>query len=254
MMSPLELRLPFYQSFRLVNQRSMIPTIMSAKNRLSMKRRLQSLFKIPTTIRPKRQVLNRSRQMLNQSKLNLLISRAFNDPNSGMATEAGVDEDIARKPDEESDLPKDKTPPKAGKWWLWLIVLSGMVVFALIRFLQSRRPSEPLFADKSDETLQYSLFAFLGDQKHDLGPLESLAEVTIGKGIGSTIYIDKEAIEEKHLRIFKKRNRIKVQNLASSPVLVNGIELTSRKKADLDLPAEIELASDVSISLINESM
>jgi hypothetical protein len=90
------------------------------------------------------------------------------------------------------------------------------------------------------------------DQRYELGSLDTLGEITIGRSIGSTIYVDNETIADKHLRIFRNHKGLKVQNLAPSPIISNGCELAHRKKAVLDLPADIELTPEVTINVLSE--
>ncbi|MBL7107326.1 MAG: hypothetical protein ISS77_06945 [Phycisphaerae bacterium] len=181
----------------------------------------------------------------------------IDDPNDGPVKKAEIDEDIATKSDEESDLPKDKTPPKAGKWWLWLIVLSGMVVIAVSWYcLKKRSTFDEQFGDQIDgqEDLQQRLIWLVGQQRQYLGDIATLGEVVIGRAIGSSIYIDNENVEERHVRIFKSGRKVKVQNLATSAISVDGVQLNRKQKTDLLLPAEIELAGGVIVSLSAEDI
>jgi len=181
----------------------------------------------------------------------------IDDPNDGPVKKAEIDEDIATKPDEESDLPKDKTPPKAGKWWLWLMALSGMVVIAVSWYcLKKRSTFDEQFGDQIDgqEDLQQRLIWLVGQQRQDLGDIATLGEVVIGRAIGSSIYIDNENVEERHTRIFKSGRKVKVQNLATSAISVDGVQLNRKQKTDLLLPAEIELAGGVIVSLSAENI
>ena len=139
-----------------------------------------------------------------------------------------------------------------------IVILSAMILgaIALILYATSKSTSKSTSqkAADSDENKQYHLIAFVFDQRYDLGPLDALSEITIGRGIGSTIYIDNGTIEDKHLRIFRNRNGLKVQNLAPSPIIVNGSELTHRQKTFLDLPADIELTPEVTLTVLSEPL
>ena len=131
-----------------------------------------------------------------------------------------------------------------------LTMILGAVV--LIIYSGSKPASKP--APQTGEDKQYHLIALVFDQRYELGSLDTLGEITIGRSIGSTIYIDNETIEDKHLRIFRNHNGLKVQNLALSPIIVNGSELAHRKKAILDLPADIELTPEVTITVLSEPL
>ena len=137
-----------------------------------------------------------------------------------------------------------------------IIILAAIVLGALGLILYSTRDSASKLnsADQIDkeDNKQYRLIAFVFDQRYDLGPLDAIGEITVGKGIGSTVYIDKESIEDKHLRIFKNCHGLKVQNLATAPIIVNGSKLAHRRKTNLYLPADIELTSDVALTVLSE--
>jgi hypothetical protein len=125
-------------------------------------------------------------------------------------------------------------------------------VTGLIVYLNSKLSLNSSFDVEENEGQQSHLIAFVFEQRYDLGPLDALGEITVGKGVGSTIYIDNETIEDRHLRIFKSGTGLKTQNLAPSPIIVSGSELAPRKKAVLDLPADIELTSEVTITVLSE--
>ena len=132
-----------------------------------------------------------------------------------------------------------------------LAILLTMILGAIILVLCAAKSSPRTV---KDEDKQYCLVAFVFDQRYDLGFLDVLGEITVGKGVGSTIYIDSETIENKHLRIFRNRNGLQVQNLALSPITVNGVELSHRRKTILDLPADIQLTDGVTVTLISEPL
>jgi hypothetical protein len=135
-----------------------------------------------------------------------------------------------------------------------LTMILGAVGLILYATSKSTSKSTSQKAADADENKQHHLIAFVFDQRYDLGPLDALSEITVGKGIGSAIYIDNETIEDKHLRIFRNRHGLKVQNLASSPITVNGVELTSRRKTILDLPADIQLTPEVAVTILSEPL
>jgi len=135
--------------------------------------------------------------------------------------------------------------------YLPLAFLLTMILGAIIMVLCLAKSSPRTVKDVDN---QYCLVALVFDQRYDLGLLDVLGEITVGKGVGSTIYIDSETIEDKHLRIFRNRNGLQVQNLALSPITVNGVELAHRRKTILDLPADIQLTDGVTVTLISEPL
>jgi hypothetical protein len=135
-----------------------------------------------------------------------------------------------------------------------IAILLTMILGAigLVVYFGSKPASKSASQTEENENIQHHLIALVFDQRYDLGASDEISEITIGKGIGSTIYIDNETVEDKHLRIFRNRNGLKVQNLAPFPVTVNGIELTPRRKTILDLPADIQLTPEVTVTILSE--
>ena len=102
-------------------------------------------------------------------------------------------------------------------------------------------------------TGQEHLFAYYGEERLDLGEQAALTEITIGREIGSTILLDHEGIQNRHLRIVKKRKKLIARNCSDEPVTVNGIKLSASAKTELTLPAEVVLGG-VTVSLQNETI
>jgi len=96
------------------------------------------------------------------------------------------------------------------------------------------------------------LVAFLGDRREEYGNLDDIQEITIGKGLGSHIYVDQPGVEDRHARIFRRRSGLWIQNTAGAPIVVGGLELAPKAKTALLLPADIELAPGATISLLAE--
>ena len=164
--------------------------------------------------------------------------------------------------DVKIDLSKDKDRPaqQTGKRRLWLIILTSIALIAgswycLSTFVLNGALSEQFSAQiDGQEDLPQRLISFVGQQRQDMGDIATLGEIIIGRAAGSSIYVDNENVEERHVRIFKSGRQVKVQNLASSPILIDGAQLNRRKKTDLIFPAEIELAGGVIVSLITEDV
>jgi hypothetical protein len=135
---------------------------------------------------------------------------------------------------------------------LLLAMLMGAI--GLIVYSGSKPALKPPYEAGEDEGQQNHLIAFVFEQRYDLGPLDALGEITVGKGVGSTIYIDNKTVEDRHLRIFKSGTGLKAQNLATSPVAVNGVKLFPRRKAVLELPADIQLTSEVTVTFLAEPL
>lgn len=106
--------------------------------------------------------------------------------------------------------------------------------------------------DTQSEHIASHIVAYAGDQRQDLGDMDTITEITIGRDLGSTMYIDNESVSDTHVRIFKGRKALKVQNLAGASVTINSTELPPKAKMRLALPADIELIPGVSVTLLTE--
>lgn len=137
---------------------------------------------------------------------------------------------------------------------LALLIAMLMGAIGLIVYSGSKPTLKSPIEAGEDEGQQNHLIAFVFEQRYDLGPLDALGEITVGKGVGSTIYIDNKTVEDRHLRIFKSGTGLKAQNLATSPVAVNGVELLPRRKTILELPADIQLTPEVTITFLAEPL
>jgi len=120
------------------------------------------------------------------------------------------------------------------------------------RLSRMQRHSEYGAADENF-TDQEHLFAYHGEERQDLGEQAALTEIIIGREIGSTILLDHEGIQDRHLKIVKKRKKLVAQNCSDELVTVNGMELSASAKTELTLPAEIILAR-IMVSLQNETV
>ena len=97
-------------------------------------------------------------------------------------------------------------------------------------------------------------FKFSTGQLADKNAIATMGEALLGMSMCASSCIDDENVEERHVRIFKSGKRVKVQNLAVSVISVDGKHLNRRQKTDLLLPADIELAGGVVVSLTAEDV
>ncbi len=173
--------------------------------------------------------------------------KAVDDANNSQTKEAQ-----AKERGKESSEKNNRKLSISKKLWPVIAILVTLGAMSLIVFLSGKSATKSRATDQTDDNIPSHLVAFYGDHRHDLGSLDALGEILIGRGIGSTIYIDNETVEDKHIRIFKSRRELKIQNLACSPIIINGLELTSRRKSILNLPVDIELTSDVTVTVLSE--
>jgi hypothetical protein len=130
---------------------------------------------------------------------------------------------------------------------LGLYVLKDTVAVGKLRHSHSPRPDNA-------ESVGSQLVAFVGDRREELGNLEDIQEITIGKGLGCNLYIDEPGVEDRHARIWRRRQGLRVQNTAGVPLVLNGAPVLPKVKADLVLPADMELAPGVTVSLLTEAI
>lgn len=97
------------------------------------------------------------------------------------------------------------------------------------------------------------LTALVDEDRLDLGELGTIREFTIGRGPGCAVYLDHEGVEDRHLEIRHRRKGLKIKNLATSPVVVNGKELSPRARMPLDLPVDIEVIPGINVTLLTEA-
>jgi len=106
--------------------------------------------------------------------------------------------------------------------------------------------------EDSAEHIGSRLVAFVGDRREELGDLDDIQEITIGKGLGSHIFIDEPGVEDRHARVFRRRKGLRVQNTAGVPIALNGKEMPPKGKMAVVLPADLELAPGVTVNLMTE--
>jgi hypothetical protein len=135
------------------------------------------------------------------------------------------------------------------------IGLVGLLAYVLLdAFVAGKLRHNRCQSEDNPECLGSRLVAFIGDRREEYGNLDDIQEITIGKGLGSYIYIDQPGVEDRHARIVKRRKGLRIQNTAETPIVVSGLELTPKAKTDLVLPADIELAPGVIVSLLTETI
>jgi hypothetical protein len=200
-------------------------------------------------------------EIVNRPQIPIGTPRA-NDPNDNAVEKLPDVENETAELDEEAGISDDRksSPQPTGKRPLWLIVLSGTVLVVFIWYCLKKLifagSRGQQFGEQLDaqEDLQQRLISVVGSQQQDMGDVATLGEIVIGKGMGATIFIDNENIEERHVRIFKSGKKIKIKNLAASPILVDGAQLDRKQKTDLIFPADIELAGGVVVNLYTEDV
>jgi hypothetical protein len=148
-------------------------------------------------------------------------------------------------------------------WWIILATGSVLAALAIIImaciYTKDRHVVEQTRNDlnsqvKAEDRPYQQLICYVGEQRFDIGDLNSFREVVIGSGMGCTIFIDNEAVEAHHLKVINTSDSLQVKNLASKSIHVNGTCLGPNKSCSLSLPADITLAPEISLTLILETV
>ena len=93
------------------------------------------------------------------------------------------------------------------------------------------------------------LVATINGEEYQLGPAAILKTLHIGSGPQNALRIQKEGVQDKHLRLKRKGSRWFIKNLSSKPIKVNNTELAKRKTRQVRFPLGIHLAEKVGLSL-----
>jgi hypothetical protein len=164
--------------------------------------------------------------------------------------------------------PKPSKPPATRQHWLphmkaavrrhWRLALLpfaalalgliGVVVWATAKGRQWDRNLK----DKTKSVRPRELRLFVlrhGDRIHQLGPIDKLPVVSVGRHSDNAIRLVDDSVRDHHLRIYRKGDGLVVQNLANTPIKVNSTEVKPRSRYRISLPGTIELNDKVKLTL-----
>ena len=148
-----------------------------------------------------------------------------------------------------NDLPQSKAAWPL-RWWILLAI--AVLLIAAIVVIQStggRKPADDVADQNAVPTL---LVALVGKDRHELGSPSEIREIVIGGGLGSTVFVSGDGIAPQHCRITRGSKGFTLQNCSDAAITTNGLSVKPKGKALLDLPAELELTSDVHVVLVEE--
>ena len=148
-----------------------------------------------------------------------------------------------------NDLPQSKAAWPL-RWWILLAI--AVLLIAAIVVIQStggRKPANDVADQNAVPTL---LVALVGKDRHELGSPSEIREIVIGGGLGSTVFVSGDGIAPQHCRITRGSKGFTLQNCSDAAITTNGLSVKPKGKALLDLPAELELTSDVHVVLVEE--
>ena len=84
---------------------------------------------------------------------------------------------------------------------------------------------------------------------HRIGDFRHFKSFHIGSAPENTIRLDDKVVAPRHVRIFRRRGKLLVRNLAKDSLVINGQQLWQHKQCQLTLPAVLTVAEDVSVHL-----
>lgn len=140
--------------------------------------------------------------------------------------------------------------------WFWIIAIGSIlliaIAFVLLGGLRKARRWNARISSRlrsSQTKISGILIAKVNGQTHQLGQFHRFNSAHIGRGSGNSIKIADKDLAERHLKLYKKGNNIMAQNLARSPVTVNGANIKPKQKQRLTLPSVIQLNDKIKVAL-----
>ncbi len=148
-----------------------------------------------------------------------------------------------------NDLPQSKAAWPL-RWWI-LLAIAVLLVAAIvvIQSIGGRKPADDVAVQNAVPTV---LVALVGKDRHELGSPSEIREIVIGGGLGSTVFVSGDGIAPQHCHITRGSKGFTLQNCSDAAITTNGLSVKPKGKALLDLPAELELTSDVHVVLVEE--
>ena len=98
------------------------------------------------------------------------------------------------------------------------------------------------------------LTARIGEASYKLGDLRYFASAYIGSAQENTITIDNQAVEKRHILIYRRRTKLFIRNLSKKPITLNGNSLGAHKRSQLMLPVIITIADKINIHLFTRQV
>jgi hypothetical protein len=174
------------------------------------------------------------------------------EPNTAELEEAEQAEEPV--PTESGPEPEPEKGPT--KWfWQFLLAPTVLLIGLAIFLVKAKRTAQQwkhqvnshLAEDKP--TNPGTLVAKLNGQVYQLGPLTQFRQMHVGSGPKNTIKIIDDSVEGRHVKIYRHNDDLILKNLAKSPVIANGMEIKTRQRCRLVVPARIELNENLRLNL-----
>jgi hypothetical protein len=187
------------------------------------------------------------------------------EPNTAsvQAPEAVVDQppeqEMPQEPAKEPESPapaklKDKWLFKSRYWWIVLPIaaLLTLGVLALLKNLRNASTWKTKVGSHSRKRQDQApgiLMANVNGQSYKLGQIDRFKAIHVGSGPDNTIKVPDRSIQSRHMRIYKKGDELMLENLAKTPVFLNGSEVKPSSKQRLVIPSVITLGDKIKLDL-----
>ena len=137
-----------------------------------------------------------------------------------------------------------------------LIILITVALMAFVLFATSshRRKAEKSVNNDSpsDDNTIHHLVAAMDSQEHDLGEENSIERLVFGSNPASAIPLVGEEIKDKEFEIWREDNGYEIHNFGTEELTFNGIPVKASGHLELLLPATIQTATGLRISLFRQ--
>jgi len=170
------------------------------------------------------------------------------------------DMDTGLKPESFEDV-----KPKASGRALWspILLVGGISLFSVIAFVmvsgwlgarkwRQNAESSLSAAEQEQQDEPKILMVQVNGRLHRIGNFHRLKNFRIGTDPQNAVRLDCDGVAPHHVRVFRRREKLFLRNLARDAVVLNGEELGRRKQCQLTLPAVLTITDGVRLYLFLE--
>lgn len=165
---------------------------------------------------------------------------------------------------QEPKSSKDIEQPTFGEGvWSPLLVVTGVSITSVIaialtvawvnaRAFQKKLHSPLRAAEQQHKEKPKALLVRVNGVLHRIGDLRRFRSFHMGAASNNAVRLDGEKVAARHARVFRRRGKLFIRNLAKTATAVNGKELRRYRKCLLTLPAALTIADGVKVHLFLE--
>lgn len=173
-----------------------------------------------------------------------------------------IEEEMQEEPPEE--IPEEeatvkpiphKKPRKIPKILIWLVpaiclfILVAVLLFSSISKANKWQTGVNSRLKTNQHKEPGTLVAKLNGQPHTLGREDRIGTINIGSGPNNTIRIPDKSISDRHVKIFRNRNGLMLQNIGKTPITVNSSTVKPNAKQRLIIPSVIEFNNKIRLNI-----